>query len=104
MLGNVLMRFDGDSCHVETYFRAHHRLHGEAGHRYDLITSGRYLDVMARRDDEWRIKDRKVVRNWFREYPDSGTGRPAYSDARSLRDCDPRRTRATRFCASFPGA
>ena len=70
-VGNILIRIDGAFAYVETYIRAHHRLHGANDSRFDLVTSGRYVDRMERRDDEWRILSRTVVRDWFRQYPDS---------------------------------
>ena len=71
MVGNMLIEIDGGTAYVETYIRAHHRLPRENGERHDLVTAGRYLDVMKRMDDEWRISSRKVIRDWFRIYPDS---------------------------------
>jgi ketosteroid isomerase-like protein len=71
LVANILISIDDDTAYVETYVRAHHRLPSPDGSRYDLVTSGRYLDVMKRRSDEWRILARTVVRDWFRQYPDS---------------------------------
>jgi hypothetical protein len=71
MIGNILIRIDGDRADVESYFYGFHRLRGDAGPR-DTIGSGRYLDKFERRGDEWRIAERLVVTDWFRDYPDSG--------------------------------
>ena len=71
MLANILINIDGGSAHVESYIRAYHRLPRANGKPYDLISSGRYLDRFERRDDEWRVLHRQMIRDWFREYPDS---------------------------------
>jgi SnoaL-like domain len=71
-LGNILISIDGKTAEVESYFQAFHRIKGsETAAAYDLIVAGRYLDVFAAREDEWRISNRLVVVDWFRQYPDS---------------------------------
>jgi hypothetical protein len=70
-LGNILIDIESDTAYVESYVRAYHRMRRPNGERYDHISSSRYLDRMERRDGEWRIKHRIVVRDWFREFPDS---------------------------------
>ena len=71
LVGNILIDIKGDTAFVETYVRAYHRLSRANGERYDFVTASRYLDVMKRADDEWRISRRKVSRDWYREYQDS---------------------------------
>ncbi|MBW8783629.1 MAG: nuclear transport factor 2 family protein [Novosphingobium sp.] len=71
LIGNVLIHLDGARADVESYFYGFHRLPGADGLPRDTIGSGRYLDRFERRDDEWRIAERIVVTDWFREYPDS---------------------------------
>jgi ketosteroid isomerase-like protein len=71
MVANILIAIDGETAHVESYVRAYHRLTREDKTKYDLVTGGRYVDVMERRGDEWRISTRTVIRDWYREYPDS---------------------------------
>ena len=68
---NVLIRIDGNTAYVETQIRAVHRIMHADGHFYDRMSWSRFLDRMRRRDDEWRIQHRVVVRDWFREFPDS---------------------------------
>lgn len=92
MVANILIDIEDDTAYVESYVRAHHRLSREDGTKHDLVTAGRYVDVMHRREDEWRIASRVVVRDWFREYPDSADweagvfGRPFSPGLRSRRD------------------
>lgn len=71
MIGNMLIELELERANVETYFLAFHRLPEPAGGFHDLVVGGRYLDRMEKRDDEWRISDRKVVVDWFRDNPDS---------------------------------
>ena len=72
MIGNILfLTLEGDVANVESYFYGFHRIRGENGKRHDCIGSGRYLDRLERRNDEWRIAKRVVVTDWFRDYPDS---------------------------------
>lgn len=71
LLGNVLATIDGDSADVESYFYGIHRVPDGKGGKRDVIGAGRYVDRFEKRDDEWRIKERLVVTDWFRAYPDS---------------------------------
>ena len=70
MLGNILIRLDGVIARVETYFWSVNVLTG--GAIREAIVCGRYLDRFERRGDEWRIAERMVVHDWFRESPDTG--------------------------------
>ena len=79
MIGNMLIRIDGDRADAETYFFAYHSVPNEDGQRMDSFSGGRYLDNLEKRNDEWRIKKRLVTVEWFREltdtqYGDTGTG------------------------------
>jgi len=71
MIGNVLMRIEGDRADVESYFYGYHRVNGPDGNKADVIGAGRYLDNFEKRGDEWRIARRFVQTDWFRQYPDS---------------------------------
>ena len=70
MLGNILIRLDGGKARVETYFWSVNVL--PAGDVREVLAVGRYLDRFERRDDEWRIAERLVVHDWFRESPETG--------------------------------
>ncbi len=69
-INNILIRLHGDSADVESYYYGYHRL-DYGGKLIDSIQSGRYLDRFERRNGEWRIARRKVVVDWFRDYPDA---------------------------------
>lgn len=73
LLGNMLIEIDGETAYVESYAVAFHRLRAEAGggRPRDVLAGVRYLDRMAKRDDEWRILHRAVQWDWFREFADS---------------------------------
>lgn len=71
MIGNVLMTVRGTRADVESYFYGIHRINTPSGGKADVIGAGRYVDQFEKRGDEWRIKARMVVTDWFREYSDS---------------------------------
>jgi len=73
LLGNILIRIDGDYAHVESYFQAYQRMESPGGKpAEDLVIGGRYTDRMQKRGKEWRVLHRVVIYDYFREYPDSG--------------------------------
>lgn len=70
IIGNILIRLHGEQASVESYFYGFHRMVIDGAPR-DNIGAGRYLDTFERRGEEWRILRRKVIVDWFRDYPDS---------------------------------
>lgn len=70
MIGNILMTVRGDTADVESYFYGYHRITID-GAKKDVIGSGRYIDRFEQRGGEWRVAERLVLTDWFREYPDS---------------------------------
>lgn len=71
ILGQVLFNIQGDTADVESYFWGFHRINGPDGGKFDVLAGGRYVDRLEKRDDEWRIIERLVVTDWFRQSPDS---------------------------------
>ncbi len=67
---NILTTIHGASADGETYFFGFHRINGPNG-KFDLVAGGRYVDRFERRNGEWRISNRLVVTDWFRQFPDS---------------------------------
>lgn len=65
---NVIINLDGATAKVESYFWSC-VVQGADG-RYDRIGGGRYLDRFERRDGEWRIIERYVMSDWFRQFED----------------------------------
>jgi hypothetical protein len=72
LLGNVTIALDGDSALSEAYLHAHHRLTDANGKCYDSVFGCRYHDRFERRDGIWRISFRRLVFDWFRDFPDTG--------------------------------
>jgi ketosteroid isomerase-like protein len=70
MIANVLITLRGDQADVESYFYGYHRI-SINGKKADVIGAGRYLDRFEKRNDEWRVAERLVMTDWFRQYPDS---------------------------------
>ncbi len=65
---NELVEVKGDTAYCESYFIAHHRFDRD-GREYDMVFGGRYIDVMERRNGEWKIKKRNVLHDWNRIDP-----------------------------------
>lgn len=63
VLGNTLFDIRDGTAKTESYLTAHHLLKGG---REDLFYSGRYLDVLDRRDGCWKLSARTVVMDWSR--------------------------------------
>ena len=67
MIGNILIRIDGDTAKVESYLWSVSIMTGEQPRQ--VMVSGRYLDKFEKRNDEWRIAERFVIHDWFEETP-----------------------------------
>jgi hypothetical protein len=66
-LGQQLIELEGDRAHSETYCVAYHRRAAdEDSPAYDLWMGLRYVDVLERRDGEWRIANRRCAFDWTR--------------------------------------
>lgn len=66
MLGQTLIALNGDSAKAESYVHSYHRVVAEGGER-DTAMGGRYLDVLEKRDGEWRIASRTMLYDWDRD-------------------------------------
>jgi hypothetical protein len=88
VLGQILVEVAGDEARVESYFRAWHAPRDAAGSTY--VVHGRYLDRMARRDGEWRILERRVVRDLRENLPFTpALGQPPGPDVGAWGSADP---------------
>ena len=75
LISNSVIRISGSRAVAESYFYGYHVGHaGSAGG--DLIIAGRYLDRFEKRDDAWRFCEKTILFDWYREYADSGGGKP----------------------------
>ena len=61
---------NGDKAVCESYFYAHHLMDGPNG-GVEIISSGRYVDAMEKRDGVWKIKHRQAVFDWTRVGPEA---------------------------------
>jgi SnoaL-like domain len=66
MLGQTMIALRGDSAKAETYVQSYHRVVAEGVDR-DTAMGGRYLDVLEKRDGEWRIASRIMLYDWDRD-------------------------------------
>lgn len=70
MLGQSLIKVDGDSAGAETYFIATVIYPAKDGREETLNQlGGRYVDRLVREGGEWRIKERICVREWSISHP-----------------------------------
>jgi hypothetical protein len=79
MITNAIIRIDGDRAVSESCFYGYHVAHGGGARDIpsgDLIISGRYLDRFEKRSDEWRISEKTILFEWYREYADAGGAKP----------------------------
>jgi hypothetical protein len=69
LLGQSLVRVDGDKAGADTYFLAVFHNTSEDGTRMCNQLGGRFVDRFEREDGRWRIKHRQVVRDWSISLP-----------------------------------
>lgn len=65
-LGQSLIDLRGETAIVETHVTAYHRINMGAEER-DVVIGGRYLDAMAKRNQEWRIARRTMLYDWVQD-------------------------------------
>ena len=65
-LMNMIIEIDGASARTETYVVAYHELGADEEHAC-LIGGGRLLDVLAKKDDEWRVESRHLLIDWMKK-------------------------------------
>jgi ketosteroid isomerase-like protein len=68
VVGTQAIELDGDVASAETYCVAHHVRH-DGRH---LVVGVRYVDVLVRTADGWRIRSRLARTEWTRDDPPSG--------------------------------
>jgi hypothetical protein len=69
MLGQSLIKVDGDEAGAETYFLAASRSTRADGVVMCNQLGGRFVDKLQREEGRWRIKHRCVVRDWSISMP-----------------------------------
>lgn len=65
MVGNIIVRIDGDQAFAESYELDRHKT-ATNGEMRDLVLAARTLDRFALRDGEWKIVERTKVMDWGR--------------------------------------
>lgn len=65
MVGNIIIRIDGDQAFAESYELDRHKssMNGEVR---DLVLAARTLDRFALRNGEWKIVERTKIMDWGR--------------------------------------
>lgn len=66
-LGQSLIDLRGKHAVVETHVTSYHRIDMGAEHR-DLVIGGRYMDLMEKRECEWKIAKRTMLYDWQQDY------------------------------------
>lgn len=62
-IGNTLLNIQGNRARAESYVDAAHLL---PGGELEMRFAGRYLDILEKRDGQWRLLQRQVVMDWSR--------------------------------------
>jgi hypothetical protein len=106
MVANILIEFDGNTAHVETYLNSYHVIpagysSGDAttnglfranpAERYVSIVGGRYIDRFELRGPGWRIARRTGVYDWIQDLPytDGGLSQSPAHARGTWNDSDP---------------
>jgi hypothetical protein len=69
LLGQSMIKVDGDEAGAETYFLAGSRMVEEDGQVVVNQLGGRFVDRLVRVDGGWKIKYRVVLRDWTISLP-----------------------------------
>ena len=65
-ISNTLISFDGSTARAESYVEASHLA---ADGNSEMRFGGRYLDLLEKRGDQWRMTFRRVVMDWSQTRP-----------------------------------
>ena len=71
VLGQSHIELDGETARVETHVVSYHRVDYGGGDEHDTCIGGRYLDVMAKRNGEWRVAERTMLYDWYQDWGSS---------------------------------
>jgi len=67
VLGQSMIELEGAAALVETHVNSYHRIDMGTEHR-DTLIGGRYLDRLEKRGGEWRIANRVMLYDWFKDF------------------------------------
>ena len=65
-IANTLIELKRPKAKVESQFHANECMRRKDGSSFEMFVGGRYLDTLERRGEEWRILERTLVIDWFR--------------------------------------
>lgn len=68
VLGQSHIELSRSKAKVETHVISYHRVDYGDGDEHDTCIGGRYLDLMAERDGEWRIAERTMLYDWYQDW------------------------------------
>lgn len=71
VLGQTYTELDGDTAKAETHVISYHRVDYGGGDEHDTCIGGRYLDVLEKRNGEWRIASRVMLYDWYQDWGQS---------------------------------
>ncbi len=71
LIGNIVIRIEGNRARTESYYRAYQRVLPEGGVTRENFVGGRYLDRWEKRNGEWRIIHRHGLMDWYRSFEQS---------------------------------
>ena len=98
-VGNILIHLEGESARVETYVNSYLRIEGPTprwrtspcpipesgrGKFAEFFTGSRYLDQMENRGGIWRIRNRKLMQDWYRIVESQSWDNYPYGGERAL--------------------
>jgi hypothetical protein len=72
-LCNMLIELDGERARTETYVFAYHAMQFDSRPSL-LIAGGRLLDVLEKREDEWRVLKRTLLVDWMKRLFEDAAG------------------------------
>ncbi|MFT4045318.1 MAG: nuclear transport factor 2 family protein [Solimonas sp.] len=67
ILGQTWIELKGEVALAETHVTSYHRVDMGSEER-DTVIGGRYLDRFEKRNGEWRIAERTMLYDWFRDF------------------------------------
>ncbi len=70
ILGQSLVKVQGDLAAAETHVTSYHRVNLGEEER-DMVMGGRYLDRLELRNGEWRIVQRTMLYDWSQDWGQS---------------------------------
>jgi ketosteroid isomerase-like protein len=86
-MGSIIIELHGDEADVETYMFGVHISRGESEPQTIDVLACRLIDRMERRNGEWRIARRTVVRDWRNRNPlNDPAGADEFKRGRTGRD------------------